>query len=746
MRRVAGIDGSAGARPMTVKTKVDDLFRQWEEMLYAGQLLPAEELCSDCPELTGELEQRIQAFAAQRQQQSTECLSQTLEEALDRPTRDEIIFSVGQYGRFRFHARGGLGEVFLAGDQELNRDVALKFIQRAHETDTDSKTQFMLEAEVAARLEHPGIVPVYGMGQTSDGRPFHVMRFIRGDTLADAIREFHAADRSGRSADERNVEFRKLLTRFISVCNTIAYAHNRGIVHRDIKPDNIMLGKYGETLIVDWGLAMPVERDDHARASGEPTLRPGSGETESDYSGGPAGTPSYMSPEQAAGSADVGPASDIYSLGSTLYKLLTGESPFQGTHTRDILEKVKSGRFPAPRTVCHEVPAPLEAVCLKAMTRLPRERYATALELADDLECWLADEPLSAYREHGIDRLRRWSRRHRAWALSAIAAVAVVVVVALAAAALLGRSAHRELLARQSTEVARDQMVQMAARLAASAVGGEIESRLRILELAAGDAELHELLTELAAQREAGPAAERSLWNDVQPKIQVWLHRIEARHKTSVKDALWFLNDDRGLQVARVPVLEDRHTVGRDYSYRDYFHGDGHDYDENDPTPRAPIDEPHRSIVFQNWGDGKLNVALSVPVLGRADEFGERRVLGVLAMTVGVGDSSILRLSDNKDLMAVLVDTKPDWKGRRGLVLQHPALADGREVVLAAERVRDLERLRTERGTRLDRGYHDPVAPSDDTRWLAAFQPVFVNGYARGLNDTGWVVIVQQRQ
>ncbi|HUG93686.1 MAG TPA: serine/threonine-protein kinase [Planctomycetaceae bacterium] len=731
---------------MTVTTQIDELFRQWEQMLYAGQLLPAEELCSGCPELTTELERRIKSFVTERQQQATECLPGTLDEKANAPTRDEIIFSVGQYGRFRFHARGGLGEVFVAGDQELNRDVALKFIQRAHEGDTDSKTQFLLEAEVAARLEHPGIVPVYGMGQTSDGRPFHVMRFIRGDTLADAIAEFHRPERAGRSEDERNVEFRKLLGRFISVCNTIAYAHNRGILHRDIKPDNIMLGKYGETLIVDWGLAMPVERDDQARASGEPTLRPGSGETESSYSGGPAGTPSYMSPEQAAGSPDVGPSSDIFSLGSTLYKLLTGESPFQGTHTRDILEKVKTGRFPSPRTVRPEVPRPLEAVCLKAMCHNPGGRYATALDLANDLECWLADEPVSAYREGWTDRVRRAARRHRSWAVSAVAAVAIVVVVAVAAAAMMGRSAHREHAARQSSEQAREQMVRMAARLGASAVAGELESRLRILELAAADVDLHELLEALAAAREQGPEAERAAWSEVQLRIQEWLRGVEETHRSSTRDAQWFLTDDRGFQVARVPLLDGKRTIGVGYAYRDYFHGEGRDFPENsDTSARRPIQHPHRSIVFQNRGDRKLNAALSVPVIARGVGPGGPRVLGVLCMTVGVGDSSMLHLETGEDLMAVLVDTRPDWKGRQGLVLQHPSLADGQEVLLDAAKVAELERLRSRSEAGLERGYLDPVAPEAGPAWLAAFQPVIVEGYDGALRDTGWVVIVQQR-
>ena len=202
------------------------------------------------------------------------------------PTDDAVVFSVSSFDFFRFHARGGVGEVYKAGDIDLGRDVALKFIRREQEANSDSRSQFIVEGEVTARLEHPGVVPVYGLGYTTDGRPFHVMRFIQGDTLGEQIEAYHQSCDAEESASELRVEFRGLLTKFVSVCNTIAYAHNRGIVHRDIKPENIMLGKYGEALIIDWGLARPVERDERARASGEMTLRPGSSDTETDFKDG----------------------------------------------------------------------------------------------------------------------------------------------------------------------------------------------------------------------------------------------------------------------------------------------------------------------------------------------------------------------------------------------------------------------------------------------------------------------------
>ena len=169
------------------------------------------------------------------------------------PRRRKTGLGAERYEILRPHAWGGLGEVYVARDRELNREVALKRIQERHAGNADSRMRFLLEAEITGGLEHPGIVPVYGLGMSTDGRPYYAMRFIRGQTLKEAIEKFHSA--TAQSDSERRIELRQLLNRFIAVCNAIEYAHNCGVVHRDLKPSNIMLGKYGETLVVDWGLA-----------------------------------------------------------------------------------------------------------------------------------------------------------------------------------------------------------------------------------------------------------------------------------------------------------------------------------------------------------------------------------------------------------------------------------------------------------------------------------------------------------
>jgi tetratricopeptide (TPR) repeat protein len=329
-----------------------------------------------------------------------------------------------RYRSVRFHARGGLGEVWVAHDEEFHREVALKRIREDYADDPDSRRRFLQEAAITGRLEHPGIVPAYGLVQDGDGRPCYAMRLLRGGTLQDAIRRFHEAEGPGRDAGERSLALRQLLGRFIVVCNAVAYAHSRGIVHRDLKPANVMLGQYGETLIVDWGLAKSLGRDEPAGpGGGEPSATGTDGGADGTRPGEVLGTPAYMSPEQAEGRGDgVGPASDVYSLGAILHTILTGQSPFQGS-SAEVLARVKRGEFRSPRQGNRDVARPLDAISRKAMALRAEARYATPLDLAADVEHWLADEPVSADREPWTARLARWRRRHRPLTAAVLAAV-----------------------------------------------------------------------------------------------------------------------------------------------------------------------------------------------------------------------------------------------------------------------------------------------------------------------------------
>lgn len=338
---------------------------------------------------------------------------------------------VQRYRVLRPLAVGGVGLVALADDVQLHRQVALKEIQRRMAHDPISRERFVQEAEITGQLEHPGVVPVYSLGTHLDGRPFYTMRYVQGETLYAAIQRFHNPT-AQRLPAQRRLEFRKLLNHFIAVCEVIAYAHARGVLHRDIKPANVLLGKFGETLVVDWGLAkklrppaaMPAAASTDtlsASAQHAPTVT---------MMGQVVGTPAYMSPEQAAGQIDlIDTASDIYSLGATLYELLTGRAPFV-TMSADVFVRIQRGDFPAPSALRRDVPAALNAICKKALALYPAARYADAQELVRDIERWLADEPVDIYPETIRERLARWGRSHKA-AVAEWTALAVTALLAL---------------------------------------------------------------------------------------------------------------------------------------------------------------------------------------------------------------------------------------------------------------------------------------------------------------------------
>jgi serine/threonine-protein kinase len=348
-----------------------------------------------------------------------------------------------RYNLTRLHAEGGLGKVWLAHDTDLNREVALKELKPEQAAHPDAWRRFLREAQVTGQLEHPNIVPVYELARRpEDDQPFYTMRFVRGQTLRQAI----AADHERRAQGQADpLQWRKLLQACVGVCQAIGYAHSRGVVHRDLKPDNVVLGGFGEVLVLDWGLAKAVgqsEEDAPALAlseeAGQKQTQPGAW----------LGTPAYMAPEQAEGRIDLVDArTDIYGLGTILFELLTGRPPHTGSDTRELLAQVAAGPTPRTRELDRTVPPALDAICAKAMARARAERYATAQDLARDLERFLADEPVSAWPEPWPVRAGRWARRHR----SLVAAAAGVLVIAVAAAGLVAweRTRHARALNNQ---------------------------------------------------------------------------------------------------------------------------------------------------------------------------------------------------------------------------------------------------------------------------------------------------------
>ncbi|QDU61710.1 Serine/threonine-protein kinase PknD [Planctomycetes bacterium Pan216] len=331
-------------------------------------------------------------------------------------------------------ARGGLGRVWLAQDQHIARNVAIKEVLPGRQSGV-TLDRFYQEAQITGQLEHPGIVPVYELGMKPDGKPFYTMKLLRGRTFESAIREYHELPRDDPN---RVIKLNELLDVFVGICNAMAFAHNKGIIHRDLKPANVMVGDFGEAIVVDWGLAtiMHSQRDplqpmvaseedtDGSRVS--ITLRGSGSQT---MAGTIMGTPKYMSPEQAEGRIEeLDERSDIYSLGAILYDILVGSPALNGASLQEILTKVIRGEFEPPKRIIRDVPAPLNAICLKAMALEADDRYANAKEIAEDVLRWKAREPVSAYPEPWWQQANRWLRKHRTLVLSTVAAASVVVI------------------------------------------------------------------------------------------------------------------------------------------------------------------------------------------------------------------------------------------------------------------------------------------------------------------------------
>lgn len=333
-----------------------------------------------------------------------------------------LLSTTSRYSNLRLHRVGGMANLFLAHDQDLGRETIIKQLRDEFRADPSYAGQLEIEAEITCLLDHPGVVPVFGIGRWGTD-PFYVMSVIKGGDLLPAIANLHDGGAfSSRTRDKRH-QLLQLLEHLCSACKTLSYAHDQGIVHCDVKPLNIMIGSYGETFVIDWGLARTYRPNSQFPSSSDSKWR-----TRVSASKQISGfTPGYVSPEQHFGNGTLGPACDIYSLGATLYHILTNRPQLQGNEP-DFADRLADGRITPPRKVDPAIPRGLEAICLKAMHVSPTRRYVSAMQMAIDLQNWMRDDEISALRDNWSDRMFRWRRRHRAASMAITCVMAVLLV------------------------------------------------------------------------------------------------------------------------------------------------------------------------------------------------------------------------------------------------------------------------------------------------------------------------------
>ena len=366
----------------------------------------------------------------------------------------------------KLHARGAIGEVFVAYDEKLSREVAIKRIRPELSPNERRVKRFLREAVITAKLQHPGIVPIYTMSHTG-GSPHYTMPLVSGMTMAKLISQTH--EELGRSTSPQKwiSAMRPLLRHFIAVCNAIDYAHTENVVHRDLKPSNIMIGSRGETMVLDWGCAKNIgdtetieenkllDEDSHLELSGFDYGRKSGNDIT--IAGSVMGTVEYMSPEQAAGDTEsVGKPSDVFGLGATLFSLLTNKRTIDydsEDEVRVALLKVSKGEFRPINVLDPRVPSAVSAICQRAMAIKPDDRYATAGELGRDVEAFLNGDVVDAYPEPWRERMKRFVLRHQT-AFATLAGILFVGFLSLIAANIMANQQKGKLesLNQQLTE------------------------------------------------------------------------------------------------------------------------------------------------------------------------------------------------------------------------------------------------------------------------------------------------------
>ncbi|MFO0871236.1 MAG: serine/threonine protein kinase [Pirellulales bacterium] len=681
--------------------------------------------------------------------------------------RAEAVATVAHFQLQERIGMGGFGTVWKALDTQLDRVVALKIPRRGFLA-AGAVDDFLREARIAAQLAHPNIARVFQIGRDGD-IVYIVSQFMEGKTLDKWLADGACSQR-------------EIIELCVKICRALHYAHEQGVVHRDLKPQNVLMDEHGEPHITDFGLAK--------RAAAQLTMT---------SRGRILGTPAYISPEQASGNAALADRrSDIYSFGVMLFQLLTNELPFRGT-VEVLIQKAIEEEPPRPRSLNSAIPVNLETICLKCLEKRRRRRYATAAEVADELERFLAGEPIHARPVGNVERAWLWCRRHPVYPVL-FASLLLVLLLVHVAGWLWFERAYRQsdeaLTARSVTGVG------FAADSVAHTAQRELEDRFDTIERLARDPTLRRALAEIQQDGELQPLLAQLDDPNLPESVRDTLRKRLLEHPGSceLQESLrsvaqesrgvfgWFVLARNGLQVARWPANS---TIGVNYAWRTYFHGEPHDFADlraYRASSRPRIRDTHLSAAFVSQVSDRWVVAISTPVMrldgtpvaptspagaatvqpasattpaesaspqrtaesrpGGAGDVDDR-FLGVVSLMFELGQITELPGEESDHVFATIIDTRP---GREGTILQHPLyeqllrdkdrrLPDrfqDRRVSLVGWQATPHPRVYTLTNFRDPLG-EDELGAAFQQRWLAARSPITVRG-----RDTGLWAVVQE--
>jgi tRNA A-37 threonylcarbamoyl transferase component Bud32 len=590
------------------------------------------------------------------------------ENLLARPGRGAPV-RIGDYELLERIGRGGMGVIYKARHVRIHRVVALKMIAVGELASEGELRRFHAEAEAAATLDHPNIVPIYEVG-AHEGRPYFTMKLLEGGTLAEHIERFRG---DGRSA----------AAMVATIARAVHYGHQRGVLHRDLKPANILLDAAGRPHVADFGVAKRLERE--------------SGLTET---GVVIGTPRYMAPEQAEGRVkEITTAADGYSLGAILYELLTGDPPYDGATATEILEQAGAAR-PAPPTALNAgIHRDLEMICLKCLERDPALRYGSAAALAEDLDRYCEGEPILARPVGAVARALRAARRHPALTLGLAGSFALLLLTIMAAFS-LASARQAALIAVMQESNARH------ARIVAMTYLAQLE---RFSRTVVNEAER--------------PEIRRLLEDGDEPGLQAWLDAVAQREQVDFEN--WMIQDGTGSIAARAPTAP---SVHHSYAYRDYFRG-ARDRTGARALDAVHISRVFTSTIdFRN----KFAIAVPI-WNGPTDYPKFLGVLTAdltTAPTMGLpGRRTALAGPIDGDEEHYEIIIHPAYEAdKKAVSIDNPHLRAIRPPVLSQPELKLFDEGSAEdRPPVLDADYRDPVIREQggaDRQWLAAFAPV----------------------